>query len=247
MTTDNPYADPVTASAPPPPSAKLGRSVLALATSAVVVAGLSGLSGAWTLAEGAETFVAEYDQSWDPIVIEGGVLRIDGPRVPELGEGFAFDPNDQIDLDAVEGQLVVARSREVVQVRAFDRRSYRYVDFLEGGNFRFDGAAGRAMLDEYGHWIWLGVPAGALLFIAPTYMAVAAVVAGLASGGLSVFWRAEGRPEGRALFARALLLSAALPPIWAMASQLGMPISCCVDIFVMAPMLAVATWWMSRR
>ncbi len=247
MTTDNPYADPVTGSVPPPPGAKLGRSVLALATTALVVAGLSGLGGAWTLADGADTFVAEYDQSWDPIVIEGGVLRIDGPRVPALGDGFAFDPNDEINLDAVDGQLVVARSREVVQVRAFDRRSYRYVDFVEGGNFRFDGASGRALLDEYEHWIWLGIPAGALLFLAPAYMAVAATVAGLASGALSLFWRAEGRPTGRALYARALLLSAALPPLWAVASQVGMPFSCCVDIFVVAPILALATWGTYRR
>ncbi len=194
----------------------------------------------------AAAAVVEYDSLYDPIVIEGGVLRVEGPRVPSVPGSFYVDPNDEIDLDAIDGEAIVMGRTELVQVRAFDQRSYRYSDVLEGRTIRMDSTNGAAFLDTYGHWIGIGIAALLVCFVAPIHVVGCGLLSLLAGWLAGLLLRSAELSYG-AVATRALTFSAALPLIWSIANLAGMSTNCCVDLFVLGPLLTLATWTSLRK
>lgn len=228
------------------PSRPWLRALAAVLLSAFAMAAGVGAYRGYEASSEAAAAVAEYDSLYDPIVIEGGVLRVEGPRVPSVPGSFYVDPNDEIDLDAIDGEAIVMGRTELVQVRAFDQRSYRYSDVLEGRTIRMDSTNGAAFLDTYGHWIGIGIAAILVCFVAPTHV-VGCGLLSLLAGWLAKLLLGSGQLSYATVAARALAFSAALPPIWAVANLLGSSTNCCVDVFVFAPLLTLATWTSLRK
>jgi len=138
--------------------------------------------------------------------------------------------------------VIVAGSTEIVQKRAFDRRSYRYADFLEGGDFRFDTTAGRALLAEHGHWLWVGAIAVALFTVGPVYAVGAVILGGVGAGTARLLLRDRAQLAAGDIVARALTIAAAVPLFWAAAKALGLDLGCGVDLMFLGPAVGLATW-----
>lgn len=243
----NPFEQPPPAPSEPPPPSRPGLRAIGLVVLSAAVAGFGlGVYRGYDVATEIEAGIAEYDTYYDPIVIEHGVMRVEGTRVPGEAGKFYVDPNDEIDLDAIEGEAIVLGKTELTQVRAFDQRSYRYADVLEDRTIRIDSANGAAFLDEYGHWIWATVLTVMMVFVAPFHVAECALLTSLAAWLTKLLLRAEAPPY-RVIATRALSLSAALPPLWTLANLVGWSTNCCVDLFVFGPLLVGATWLSMRR
>ncbi len=226
---------------PAAPSRPWLRALAAVLLSAFATGSCLGAYRGYEASSEATAAVAEYDALYDPIVIEDGVLRVEGPRVPTVPGSFFVDPNDEIDLDAIEGDAIVMGRTELVQVRAFDQRSYRYSDVLDGRTVRMDSTSGAAFLDTYGHWIGIGIASILVCFVAPIHVVECVLLALIAAWLAKLLLRSEGANYAT-VAARALMLSAALPPIWSIANLAGSSTNCCVDLFVFGPLLTLATW-----
>ena len=231
-----------------PPAGWSWTRSLSLLFASIVIS--DGLLAAW---RGVETFgalgdaAAEYDTMWDPVVIDAGVLRVEGPRVPVSEDGkLIVDPTDAIDLDALDGdRTVVFRSQEAVQVRAFDRRVYRYRDLLEQldlTTLRIDSTNLAAFNQSWGLLVSGSIFGLLLLFMPPIHLFGCVLLAGIATAPIALFWRPPNGPLAMATLRTALGVSALIPPVWVILSLAGHASSCCVDVCLFPPLVAAGTF-----
>lgn len=208
-----------------------------------------GLLSVW---RGVEFFVslressAEYDANYDPIVIENGVLRVEGPRVPYSDDAnVVIDPGDSVDLDSLRGErTVVFRSHEVVQVRSIERRVYSYehmMKAMELSSLRIDGASLTEFTNDWGGVMVAAVCGLILVFGVPAHVFGCTLLAAMGAAPIALLWRPPGGPTGMATFRTALGVSAALPPIWVLATLAGHSTACCVDLCVFPPFIGLGT------
>lgn len=230
----------------PPPGWSWVRALGLLVASAVLFV---GLLGGW---RGVQFYLsmqesgAEYDASYDPIVVENGVLRVEGPRVPRSDEGkLIVDPDDALDLDALAGEgMIVFRSHEVVRVRSFERRLYAYDPMLQAlgmSSLRIDGATLTEGARTWGPLL-AAVTFGLIVgFGVPAQLFGCTLLAVLGAAPIALLWRPPGGPTGMAVVRTALGVSAVLPPIWALASLAGHSTACCFDLCVFPPFITIGT------
>ncbi|MBL8939157.1 MAG: hypothetical protein JNM69_31640 [Archangium sp.] len=63
-----------------------------------------------------------WDSKWDPIIVEGGTVRVDGPRLPRWdGEGrtFLVDPDEKVPRELITGKALIVRRTVIIDT---DRR-----------------------------------------------------------------------------------------------------------------------------
>lgn len=219
-----------------------------LAALFLVTLGSTGLAGLVLGIRGAillETEAAAWDASWDPIVIEDGVLRVEGPRVYTSADGrVVVDAEDNLDLDAVMGKSLVLRREEMVQIRAFDRRVYRYdnlLSMIDARSVRFDSASLGAFAEKWD----VALVAGSVLFIPAffgTAYAIGALLLALAAAGLLGLWQSPTKPPFGARARVTLAICSLAPPVWVALMSVGMNTSCCIDIVVGPPLVALLAW-----
>ncbi len=132
--------------------------------------------------------VSTFDANYDPIVITGGRVTVEGDRLVDLNEGhdrFLVDPDETIsdDVLARTGRYIVLRSDVLVDNRPFQRREYQIHDlqeFVGVDPLRIDGTTLGSWWDTAGYWYFTGV----MLLVGAT--AAALVFAGLVLQALFV-------------------------------------------------------------
>lgn len=215
--------------------------VLSLAATALLGAVRGVDARRWLLDAGRE-----YDARFDPVVVEGGRVRVEGERLPRWTESrstILVDPEGTVSLEDLETpEYIVVRRDEVIRHQAFRDQSFPVAELMKVmGRDRLvvDGASIRAFGERWGGWIGLGVALAIALFgLAGT--AVGCAVYGLASGALLFLLRRaafEGRFEAAARVGLAL---SSIPVVVSLALDLlGVPLPCCLTT-VAWPLLLTA-------
>ncbi len=60
---------------------------------------------------------ATYDAKFDPVIFEGGQIRVDGPRLPRWDEGdttFLVDPEEKVPLELLKGRRSIVFHRTTI-------------------------------------------------------------------------------------------------------------------------------------
>ena len=102
---------------------RVGQVLLPLFVLMVVVRLLLGLFHAAGVSGDLRRFASTYDDQFDPIVFEGGEVRVVGSRLPKLDEEGVYllvDPDETVDLADIDaGQAFVVRRDRILVRRPF--------------------------------------------------------------------------------------------------------------------------------
>lgn len=234
------------------PRPALRRAVLWLWLSVVVCALATGVAQGLRARAALLEAAVEFDARYDPLVLEGGVLRALGPRLPDAPDGSVrFDLDDSGDMSGpVAAERLVFRRTEIIQVRALDRRIYRYADLAEAmgiDTLRIDSDNLQLYLDRWQVWIVAGVAGTWTMFFGSLYLILALLLSAMAAGLNRAFTR--GSPEGTSADAwlmHALRAACLLPPAWSALALADIHTGCVTDVAVYTPLLAIGTWLLER-
>ncbi len=106
---------------------------------------------------------AAYDASWDPIVIDDGVLSVEGPRRPSWREAdmaFVVDPDETEPVESLPERFIVARRTFILDNQLGRQRKTELKglqDMIGAPHVRIDGATMSAALTVWSTRLVLGV------------------------------------------------------------------------------------------
>lgn len=97
---------------------------------------------------------ATYDAKFDPIIVEGGKLRVDGPRTPRWDEGdttFLVDPEEKVPLELLKGRrsIVFHRTTIIDSGRPSPVSIGELTKTFGIGDFRVDSASLKRFFEEW--------------------------------------------------------------------------------------------------
>lgn len=190
----------------------------------------------------------QYDASFDPIVVEHGVVRVEGTRLPRHDNGrlaYLVDPDETVPLSEIRAPRYFIVRRDTVT--RFEHGATRDVsipelaDALGIEHLRIDGRSLRELDEKYGIWAIAALTAmivvffvGADALLCPAF----ALLAGLAAATLA------GRRRGldlRATFRMALATLALRPVVGTALALAGTNIDGCVGLIAWPAIAAVLT------
>ena len=221
---------------------------LSASISAVAGGVAQGLRARAALAEDA----ADWDAHYDPLVLEGGVLRALGPRLPDAADGSVrYDLQDSAELTGPQPpERLLFRREEVIQVRTLDRRIYRYADLAEAfglGDLRIDSTNLQLYLERWGATVVALIAGTWALFFGGLYLALGLVLSAMAAGLNRAFTRAApGGTSADDWLKHALRAACILPPAWAALGLADIHTGCVTDLAIYTPMLALGAWLLQR-
>ena len=134
-----------------------------------------------------------YDQLYDPVVVENGVVRA-GPRLPDWSDGnrrFFVDPDETIPATSIdEVEYVAIRRTEIVRHEVFRHQAYNVADLQKGIGVDPLVVDSANISDMIGRYSTLLVAGATLMYAALGILDIAfnAVLAAIAAFPLSRFW-----------------------------------------------------------
>lgn len=205
----------------------------------------------WMLSEFRDAAGA-YDASFDPVVIDGGVVRVDGPRLPRAVDErrtFVVDPDETVaEASITTPEYVIVRRDVIIRQRAFGPAQVtRVADVVEMFGLEepviVDSAHLRALVDTWGLAITVGFAAVMLPFIV-----VVDVLAALFHGAIGGFAAATvtGRPPGRVIAVAATAAAATWLPHHGLVA-LGSSPGPCLGLFVWPTVLGILALFATRE
>lgn len=226
----------------------LSLPVASLGPGVRVISEILGLHGA------VDEMVLEYDKVLDPIEVQGGRLRVLGPRrFDERGPQscVVMDPEDALDEAELAGcrRATIFRSDRIIDIQPVQRREIRISELQQTfgvGDFRVDSASLAAL---WARWWWaLDLTLVVVALIAASFGWLGLVLrAALLGAALKV---ASWRRSAASAFATALLV--ALPihlVLYAFRSWVwdtGVILHNLAALTLVAP-VAGAVWFVSGR
>lgn len=217
-----------------------------LSAACVLVLTAARLHQAWTFLTEASLV---YDLRYDPIVVEKGELRVEGPRVPSLPAGPIYvDPEGKLDLTKLSDPALVLHKTAVLQVQGGASQSWSYDELLKGlevESLRLDSHGIAAFQANYGADFLLGIGVGAAFVGVSLQAATLAGIVGFTA--LLVLRLAPFRALGWSFWARRAATTAlVLPPLWLAFDLAGLGTNPCLDLFVYPWLLSTLVIFQSR-
>lgn len=193
-----------------------------------------------------------YDLRFDPLVIEAGELRVEGPRVPtDPAAPFFVDPEDKLDLTTLPDPAFVMRKHEVVQVQGGVPQAFAYTELqaaLKADPIRVDSAALSAFKHDHGAELFLGVGLASVLLGLLVHGGSLGMI--VAFAGLLTARMAPIRGFGvMAWTRRAARVAVVLPPVWLGLELIGLSVATnpCLAVVVYPWLLSTLTLLDARR
>lgn len=194
-----------------------------------------------------------YDESYPPVVVEGGKVRVEGDAVIQVvdrNSTFLVDPRETIPLDRITTpEYIVVRETQVIRKQSFRTQITEVADLqgIFGDPLRFDSASLRAFERKWGLLIQVGLGALMLGFMTVGDVLCLAYVA--AAAGLALVLRGRGAGLGYgACFRAALAPYGVVALVSVAASFAGRSIGFCVGVWLWPLLLTgLATLAVGRR
>ena len=192
-----------------------------------------GIDFTMKLKEGGRTF----DGMADPIVIERGVLRVEGTRLfryEEAGTLFLVDPEETVPEAELPARFVVARRNSLIDNQQGRRRETKLLEVtsvLKMDLIRIDGATVTAWANRWATSFALGMTALMVVFEGFGLLATLlyALLCGLVLGGM---WGKSRGLSGGATFNVALAALAGKSVVGVVLALLGTGVGFCWGILV---------------
>jgi len=105
------------------------------------------------------SLATEWDSKFDPVVLENGVARVEGSRLP-TGEGkdglMLVDPEETVPTPK-SGKYIIVRKRTIIRDSGPSVDLKQLSDFFGGKPLRIDGQAVLAWLERWGFALQVGL------------------------------------------------------------------------------------------